>query len=114
MPAHTAYLFQEPDYGTEACRAFRRTVPTPTFRHVVDELATWLPTARDIPAAFPAWMHAQAKAAQGGKAAVQKSVRLALTGRKAGPPVADIAALLGTARAAERCRRALAWDEAHA
>lgn len=53
------------------------------------------------------------KAQPDGRAAVQKSLRIALTGQKAGPPVADVALRLGQAPTVERLRAAAAWDAAH-
>jgi len=49
----------------------------------------------------------------GGKSAVQKSLRIALTGERAGPPLADIIDMLGPQKAAARLAAALAWDKQH-
>ena len=56
-------------------------------------------------------MTTQASQVAGGKAAVQKSLRIALSGERAGPPVAEIAEVLGLHRATERLAAAFAWDE---
>ena len=48
---------------------------------------------------------------EGGRAAVQKSLRIALTGSRAGPPVGGIAVLLGKAETLRRIRAALTYDE---
>ncbi|KAL4399827.1 Glutamate--tRNA ligase mitochondrial [Malassezia pachydermatis] len=116
IPAQTAYLFREPDWSSPACQAFRASVPTPTFRHVVQAAYTFFCTTKSARNDWATWMKDQVAhlPGSGGKAAVQKSVRIALTGERAGPPVAEIADVLGLDRAAERMEAALAWDETHA
>ena len=111
VPERMAYMFTEPNWNSRTCRDFRATVPTVSFQHVVMAAQALFQQTRDIHADWPAWMATQASQVAGGKAAVQKSLRIALSGERAGPPVAEIAEVLGLHRAAERLAVALAWDE---
>ena len=111
VPERMAYMFTEPNWNSRTCRDFRATVPTASFQHVVMAAQALFQQTRDIHADWPAWMATQASQVAGGKAAVQKSLRIALSGERAGPPVAEIAEVLGLHRAAERLAAALAWDE---
>ena len=118
IPAQVAYIFREPDWAAEECARFRASVPTASFRRVVGAAQTFFANAD--PSDGAAGIHAQLQAwmptvldppLAGGKAAVQKSLRIALTGMRAGPPIADVASALGLDHAAARLARALAWDK---
>ncbi|WFD22027.1 glutamate--tRNA ligase [Malassezia equina] len=114
IPKKMSYLFQEPQWDSEACRTFREGVATESFRRIVKSAEQFFAQTTDVQKEWPSWMASQAKQVTDGKAAVQKSVRIALTGERMGPPVAEIAQLLGLEKAAQRCKDALAWDELHA
>lgn len=113
VPLHMSYLFVEPRWDSDTCKEFRASVPTASFRHVVREACAFFLQTKDVHREWVSWMKGMAKQVDGGKTAVQKSVRIALTGERAGPPVADIADILGTERVAQRLNAALAWDEQH-
>lgn len=76
----------------------------PTF---FEQVSAW--ESAELHTALQAWMKAQPE----GRAAVQKSLRIALSGKSAGPPVAEIAHALGQAQTVARLHAALAWDAAH-
>ena len=111
VPERMAYLFTEPRWDTDTCRAFRASVPTPSFRQVVQAGHDLVLQTRDIHADWGVWIKSLQVA--GGKSAVQKSLRIALTGERAGPPLADIIDMLGPQKAAARLAAALAWDKQH-
>ncbi|WFD25760.1 glutamate--tRNA ligase [Malassezia nana] len=114
IPRNMIYLFQEPRWDSESCRKFRRGIPTDSFRPIVQAAAQFFAQTRNVQGEWPSWMEKQATQVAGGKAAIQKSVRIALTGERMGPPVAEIAALLGLEKSIKRCKDALAWDQTHA
>lgn len=119
MPAEVSYLFTDPTWDAKECVKFRKSVPSATFRTVLNEASTWAEKAdfSDTAAlhdALQAWIGQMAEREpplEGGRAAVQKTLRIALTGRRAGPPVADIAALLGREQTIARLQAAREYDE---
>lgn len=114
IPKKMSYLFQEPQWDSEACRTFREGVATESFRSIVKSAEQFFAQTTDVQKEWPSWMASQAKQVTDGKATVQKSVRIALTGERMGPPVAEIAQVLGLEKAVQRCKDALVWDELHA
>ncbi|WFC98732.1 glutamate--tRNA ligase [Malassezia yamatoensis] len=113
IPASTAYFFQKPRWNSKECRDFRKSIPDQTFDAVLTDakqffqgIMTW--DLSLLHTQLQDWMKKQAH----GRAAVQKSLRTALTGLKAGPPVADIAFILGQSQTIERLHEALSWDQA--
>lgn len=113
IPSKMSYLFREPQWDSDACRKFRGSIPTESFRHIVKSAGQFFAQTKNVQGEWPTWMERQAKHVMGGKVTVQKSARIALTGERMGPPVAEIAQLLGLDRAVQRCKDVLAWDELH-
>ncbi|WFD29120.1 glutamate--tRNA ligase [Malassezia sp. CBS 17886] len=122
IPAQAPYLFREPTWDSPECCKFRRSVPDASFDQVLAAACGFLARAADaaepppLAATFHDWMQTLLQAdtpVPGGRAAVQKSLRIALSAsRKSGPPVADIVGVVGRVGALSRVEAALAWDRA--
>ena len=96
LPQSVAYLFREPQWADEGCRAFRASVPTASFgtfrishtdavlhgaQALFSGISVW--DKATLHAALQRWMKEQVAAKLGGgRAAVQKSLRIALSGQK--------------------------------
>ncbi|PKI85727.1 Mse1p [Malassezia vespertilionis] len=87
IPTQMDYLFHESAWDANECVKFRASIPDESFAAVLTKARDFFDAMRSdepIHAQLQEWMQDLAPCVDGGRAAIQKSLRIALTGRRVG------------------------------